>query len=424
MRTLIGIFSIIILMCVIFSSNSFSNNLPDYIEKSDSLKLLEKYSLFSEYHKNKDFTSALPYGWEVLDINPLKFKKWIYYKMEDCLWYLHDSTDVAPEVKKSYEDTIIFLYDMALEYYPEEKAYFESHKAFIMEGWLHAPDVEVIAEYELAIEYSKDLSPYYYHRLGQLYVKNQSDENDYKSLALDLYTYLSNREPDNPQWPAELEKLVENIDALVELRKKIWLDDKDNLAKAWNFVSTAMSAGLYYEAIEGLEFLVSKAPETVNYWNQLQTAYQKTEQLNKAEEALLKLIELDPESREHYFNLGIVYGDQKKPSNARKYYLKASDVGGGWALPIFYEAYLYEKAASGCGGDAFNKKVVYQLALNTYKKAKRMDPALQQAQDRINVLSTTVPTQEDYFFRGYKSGATIPISDQCPGWIGKSITIP
>ena len=184
-----------------------------------------------------------------------------------------------------------------------------------------------------------------------------------------------------------------------------------------------MSAGNYTEAIEGLEFLVSKAPETMNYWNQLQTAYQKTGQLDKAEESLLKLVELDPESKEHYFNLGIVYSDKGRPSQARKYYQKASEVGGGWALPIFYEGYLYEKAAGDCG-DEFDKKIVYQLALDTYKKAKRMDSSLQQAQDRINALSTSVPTQEDYFFRGYKSGTSIPISDKCPGWIGISITVP
>ena len=410
-------------MLITYSSRGFSSSLLNYIDKSDSLKLLEKYSLFSEYHKNKDYASALPYGWQVLEIDPVKFKKWIYYKMEDCLWYLHDSTDVEGELKESYEDTLIYLYDMALKYYPEEKAYFESHKAFIMEGWLNAPADEIIAEYELAIEFDPNLSPYYYNRLGQLYVKNASDENDYLSKAINLYSYLSEREPDNPQWPNELVSLVENDEELVNLKKKIWLDDKDNLEKAFGFASFAMKVKMYDEAIEGFEFLVSKAPETINYWNQLQTAYQKTKQYSKAEDALLKLITLDPDSKEHYFNLGIVYGDQGKSSQARKYYLKASEVGGGWALPIFYEGYLYEKAAAECQ-DEFNKKLVYQLAVDTYNKAKRMDPTLTQAQDRVNALSTSVPTQEDYFFRGYKSGSVIPISNQCPGWIGKSITVP
>ena len=132
--------------------------------------------------------------------------------MEDGLWYIHDSTDVTPEVNKTIEDTMIYLYNIAIEHYPEEKAYFESHKAFVLEGWLEAPDEEVIAEYEKAIEDDKEISSYYYNRLGQLYKQNMSDENDYQTKALDLYSYLQNREPDNPLWPEELVELVDNID--------------------------------------------------------------------------------------------------------------------------------------------------------------------------------------------------------------------
>ena len=423
MKRIIKIISLILFISTVFSSNAFSASVFNVSEKSDSLKILEKYSLFSEYHKNKDYSSALPFGWEVLAMDPQKFKKWIYYKMEDALWYLHDSTDVAPEMKQTIEDTIIYLYDMALEYYPEDKPYFQSHKAFILEGWIQAPDDDVISEYEKAIEYNKDLSTYYYDRLGKLYIKNASDDNDYKNKALDLYTYLSEKEPDNPAWSTVLEGLVENIDQLVELTKKNWLNDKDDMAKAWKFVSIAIKAGEYEQAIEGLEFLISKSPETVNYWNQLATAYQKTGQLKKAEDALLKLIEIDPKSKEHYLNLGIIYGDQGKFSQARRYYLKASEIGGGWALPIYYEGYLYEKAARGCNPE-FENKLVYQLAIETYRRALRMDASLQQAQNRINVLSTSVPTQEDYFFRGYKSGDIIPITHNCFEWIGKSITVP
>jgi tetratricopeptide (TPR) repeat protein len=413
-----------VLFIILFSTSEiYSNNLFSKPVDCDSLEVLKLYSLFSEYHKNKDFGSALPYGWQVLECDADKFRKWIYYKMEDGLWYLHDSTEVSDEMKESIEDTIIYLYDLAIEHFPEEKAYFESHKAFIMEGWLNSPHEEIIAEYEKAIEGDESMSSYYYNRLGLLYKRNMSDENDYKTKALDLYTYLQNREPDNPLWPQELVELVENINQLVELRKTNWLNDKDNLTKAWDFVQIAMKAENYPEAIEGLEFLIEKSPETVNYWNQLATAYQKTNQLKNAENALLKLIEIDPDAKEHYLNLGIVYGDMGKLSNARRYYIKASEVGGGWALPIFYEGYLYEKAAGSCT-EEFDKKMVYQIALDTYKKALRMDSSLTQANNRISALSTSVPTQEDYFFRGYKSGDIIPLSDNCPGWIGKSVTVP
>ena len=419
----IKIFVAIFFVVLFSSSKIYSNNFVSKPVDCDSLEVLKLYSLFSEYHKNKDFESALPYGWQVLECDADRFRKWIYYKMEDGLWYIHDSTDVSPELKESIEDTIIYLYDLAIEHFPEQKAYFESHKAFILEGWLDAPDEEIIAEYEKAIKDDKDMSSYYYNRLGQLYKKNMSDENDYQSKALDLYTYLQNREPDNPQWPQELVDLVDNLDQLVELRKKNWYNDKENLSKAWDFVKIAMQAENYPEAIEGLEFLVEKSPETVNYWNQLATSYQKTDQFTKAEGALLKLIEIDPDGKDHYLNLGIVYGDMGKSSQARRYYIKASEIGGSWALPIFYEGYLYEKAAGNCT-EEFDKKMVYQIALDTYKKALRMDPSLTQAQNRIGAISTSVPSQEDYFFRGYKSGDKIPLSKNCPGWIGKSVTVP
>ena len=121
-------------------------------------------------------------------------------------------------------------------------------------------------------------------------------------------------------------------------------------------------------------------------------------------------------------NLGIVYKDQGRLSSARQMYQKASNLGGGWALPIFYEGLLYEQTARGCSFD-FPAKLVYQLAVNTYRKAYNMDQSLSQARDRIGALSSSIPTQEDYFFQKYKSGDVLPITSECGGWIGKSVTV-
>ena len=48
---------------VLFSSINFAQN-------TDSMEVVKNYSLFSEYHKNKDFESALPYGWKVIEAYP------------------------------------------------------------------------------------------------------------------------------------------------------------------------------------------------------------------------------------------------------------------------------------------------------------------------------------------------------------------
>jgi len=389
----------------------------------DSLEVLKLYSLFSEYHKNKDYKSALPYGWQVLNCDKVKFGKWIYSKMEDCLWYMHDSTEVSPEEKKSIEDTILSFYDMAIQFNGANAAYFQVRKAFVMETWLNNPIDEVIAAYEKSLEMNPDLSSYYKNRLGQLYINNQTDDNGYLLKAIELYSDLALKEQDNPLWNDILSQIVDDPEKLLEISKKAWQQDPENLAKAWNYASSCIRAERYELAIEPLEFLSQKSPSTINYWNQLATAYHKTNQLSKAEDAYLKLIELDSQTKDHYYNLALLYTDQGKYSKARQLFEKASDIGGGWGRAIVGIANLYEKVAASCTYD-FKAKLVYKLAQDTYRRAFSVDPNLTSAKDRANALSGVVPSQEDYFFQGYKSGDVIQISGDCFSWIGKSITVP
>jgi tetratricopeptide (TPR) repeat protein len=145
--------------------------------------------------------------------------------------------------------------------------------------------------------------------------------------------------------------------------------------------------------------------------------------LDKAADGYRKLIELDPKAKENYLNLGLVFKERNQLAAARTQFLKANEVAGGWGLAIFYEGLLYEQAARSCGFE-FMDKCVYQLAVDTYRRAASMDPALSQARDRVSALSSSVPTQEDFFLRNYRKGQTIAITGNCYGWIGKSITVP
>ena len=92
-------------------------------------------------------------------------------------------------------------------------------------------------------------------------------------------------------------------------------------------------------------------------------------------------------------------------------------------MAIFSVGLLYEQAARDCAFD-FKTKLVYLLAQDTYRRAVSIDPSLAQARDRIGALSSSIPTQEDWFFNKYKSGDVIPITGDCFTWIGKSITVP
>ncbi|MEO8233520.1 MAG: hypothetical protein ABI638_14660 [Ignavibacteriota bacterium] len=410
MKTLI---QTIVIALVMFASSNIAQTV-------DSMKVLTDYSLFSEYHKNKDFSSALPYGWKVIEAQPERFSKWIYYKMEECFWSLHDSASTAPETVKSVEDTIIYFYDLAIKFRAEDKGYFEARKAYVSELWLSLPADQTLPMYEQAIAWQPELSSFYYNRLGQLYINNDDGTNGLKEKAIDLYTVLNEREPENPVWGEIITNLFGNVDDRLKFLKEAWEKDPQNEKKAKAFALTAIQASEWAQSIAPLEFLIIKDPENVGFLTQLGNAYNKLDKTTESEEIFARLIKLEPNNKDHYFYFGKALMDAGKYSQARTQFLKASDVGSGWALPIFYEGFLYEQSAGGCTD--FDRKVVYLLAQNTYRRALSMDSNLSEARDRINALSGAVPTKEDYFFRGIKSGQSISIT--CVGWIGKSVTAP
>lgn len=382
-----------------------------------------QYSLFSEYYKNKDYESALPYGFTVLRMNPDKFAKWIFDKMETTIWYLRDSTETTtPELKTALSDTMLFVYDLAMQHFPENKLHYQLQKSFITETWFDYPIDIPLAEYLKAVEIDSSISTYYYDRIGRLYARGMDENPDYKQKAIEVYSYLSEKEPNEPQWNTMLENLVENMDELIEVTKRAWDLDPENLAKGWKYANLCMKSEEYEKAVDALEQLVVISPDNTTYWNNLSKAYNKLGRDEDAMNVYKSLIELEPNNPEHHFNLGIFLAKKGQYSSARSEYQKAFDLNSDWGAPIFYEAQLYEKAAASCS-DAFMQKVIYQLAVNTYRRAYSVDPELTQANERANQISAYTPTQEDYFFRKMKSGQTVKISG-CADWIGRSITVP
>ncbi|MBN1637790.1 MAG: hypothetical protein JW866_02400, partial [Ignavibacteriales bacterium] len=153
------------------------------------------------------------------------------------------------------------------------------------------------------------------------------------------------------------------------------------------------------------------------------SAYDKVDQYDKAVNAYLKLIELEPTNRDHYVNAAIEYKSLGQLSTARQYLYKASDVSPDWDYPVYIEALLYETAASRRCGTDFENKLVYQLARDVYRKCANMGGQYSgQASQRAGQLGGAIPSKEEYFFRNIKPGTSVSVSNACYGWIGKSVT--
>jgi len=99
-------------------------------------RVLNNYKMFSEYHRAKDYYSAIPFGWMVLYCNKTTYAKWIYYKMEECLLSVHDSKNIPKEEIRTIEDNIVVLYNMAIKYYPDANEHFSNRKAYFTKKYL------------------------------------------------------------------------------------------------------------------------------------------------------------------------------------------------------------------------------------------------------------------------------------------------
>ncbi len=383
------------------------------------------FSLFYEYHKNKDFNSALPYGWKVINSDPTPWLKYkIFPKMEEILWFMHDSSKVAENEITSFNDTVIYFYDKAIQYEPDLEGYYTARKAYVEETWKKSDPTIAIGLYEKAIEKDPALDPFYKDRLGMIYIASAADGNDYKLKALDLYSKLSESDPENALWIQKLEGIADNIDELKDITKKSWDLDKENTEKAWKYASICIRAQDFESAKSPLEFLTQKMPDVINYWKQLANVYDKLDENDNAIKAYKKVIDLQPDSRDNYLNIALVYKKIDQLSVSRTYLQRAMNVDSNWDYPVVVEAQLYEQSARACEFD-FMAKCVYLLAVNTYRRAASMGGQFSApAAERVKALANSIPTKEDYFFRKIKSGDTIKIEGQCYAWIGKSVQVP
>jgi len=396
------------------------------INAQNEVNLIAEFSLFYESYKNKDYTSAEPHGWIVIETDPSQFLKYHpFKKMEDVITFMHDSLATTKEEKDAYTAKIINLYDKAIESGAKDPEYFIMKKAYVIEQWSDATPQEKIDAYLYSLEKNPNADPFYKDHLGLLYANNATEENGYKLKALELYLKLAEEDSENDTWNQRITDLADDMNQLVEYMKKAWDLDKNNMEKCWKYAEMCGKAEQFDKAIEPLEFLVTKNPEVITYWRKLTTLYQKVGKTDDAIKAYKTLIELDPTNRDNYFNIAIIYNKLDQLSVARSYLQKASKTSSEpWDMPIYVEAQLYEKAASQSGTFEFMDKCVYKLASDTYSQAAKIGGSMSSsASDRVKTLEKSIPQKEDYFFRKYKSGDVIKIEGETYGWINRSITV-
>ncbi len=399
----------------------------------DSIEVLKNWSLFFEYFKTGDYVTAVPYGWKVMEMQPTRFKT-LYKAMEKI--YLKFYEEAPEEKKQGYADTLLVIYDNAIKYHPESASEYYLKKGYVLENYYKNRNIDAIEAYEKGIELDFEHTEFYYiDRLGVLYIKHMEENPDFREKAIDLYRRVLDKDPQNVTANDRLRALVKDISELIELNKKRLETDPENTELIWTIANLYIRAEDFKSSIPYLEKLTKKFPDNEIYWNRLGYSYQRIGEYKKAIDAYTRSLKVNPDAKEIILNIAVCYRELENFEQARIWARRAMAKDKNWGRPYIEIAQIYEATVAKCvkttkGGDwtkiDFIDKLVYQLAVEYYELAKRIDPSvINEANQRIKNLETLVPTQEDYFFnkRKIKDGK-IPITGGCYDWIGESITVP
>jgi tetratricopeptide (TPR) repeat protein len=120
-----------------------------------------------------------------------------------------------------------------------------------------------------------------------------------------------------------------------------------------------------------------------------------------------------------YTLASLQFGELGKYSEARSNAREAARLKDNWGKPYILIGDMYVKSARNCG-DTWNNHLAVLAAVDKYAYAKSIDPEVaEQAQDRINKMYGSLPSQDEGFMRGHKEGDVLTVD--C--WIAEKVRL-
>lgn len=418
-----------IILLILFSTFGLAQASP---AKPDQAEAAKNWSLFFEYHKNGDFLTAAPYGWRVIQLDPVKFKT-IYRKLAECYYNFSQKADSA--ARKAFVDTMLVIYDLGIQNLPDRAAEHWLLRGYALANYAEGREADAITSYEKAIALDSKTDFIYIDQLGVLYAENVGLNPSYRTKAIDLYRKEREKDPNNPVPVQRLKSLISDPHELVKLAESDLKNDPENPEKIYAAAMANFEAEEHVAAEQYLLRLTKKFPANANYWQRLGETRQHAGKFRQAIDSYEQALKLNAALRDNYLNISACYRSMKNYGAARSTVLKAAQKEKGWGRPFFELAEVYKAAVENCirdtkGGDwgkmEIDDKLLYKLAQESYARARTVEPALaNEAIQAIQGLSTYIPTKEDYFFnRSRIVNGKITIQGQCYSWVNEEVAVP
>ena len=358
------------------------------------------YSFGSEYYKNKNYRSALPYLWKVFINDSTKYARNAARKIADSYFQLQQA-----------DSTLLICY-RGLEIFPDH-VILHYFAGFIQDN---LGKVECAIPHYEALVADNPQKPEYLEKLAFLYYKMEDEK------AIEMQTKLVELEPTNSKYANDLALYSEYFYGAgggLEAFKKAWENDPENIDFAFKYGKAAYNAGEYKAALTPLNAVVKKKPEHIEAHQLIAMCDESLENYSEAIVEYKKILQYEPENAEVMCNIASDYRNMNQFSNARYWVNKALKAKPGFGMAHMIMAEVYEASVPYCQNKGNRKRkyddgLVYEMAKREYEKALRDPNYKANARSRINSLKPYLPTEEEKFMNQNRKN----LKDSCyTSWI-------
>ena len=428
----------IILMVVILGASTYGWAQP-YGLPADAT-----WSIFNENFRNNDFDGALPFGRWLVFNKPKTLEGYPQYRGDrnfDRMIKVYEhmaEKQTDPALKSTYLDSVLYLYDTAIDIFDAEEidhfSWKRNQARFLQSNADNIEDANdtAIEIYEELFEANPDrfvqeADGWYVNFLARSYMSTDREktleilktaEPFATPALLDSFEQIRNELFRDPgERIVYLEGLLESRPDDLELLDELLglYERTDNQAKLRETAGKLYELNpSYYNVIRMAEAAKSNA-EYRNAIRYFREAISKTDNPDNLKKANIEVAN-------GYLNLG-------EFQQARDFARRASQIDPNWGEPYVKIAEIYGQAITDCAGGTLERidKVVYWLVLDYLDKARSVDRSYANTVTQMyRSYQPVTPTVEEKFYQGWNVGDKIQVNSSlrdCYGWIGETTTV-
>ena len=356
------------------------------------------YSFGSEYYKNKNYTAALPYLWNVFINDTAKYAVLSIRKIAYSYFTLQiiDSTLIS-----CYRGLARYPNHSNLHYYA---GYLQDNL-----GKFRC----AIPHYEKLVEDEPEEKSYL-EKLAFLYYKDENEK------AIDVQKALVNLEPKNSEYQKTYILYVTHfLGDPLEALKSAYKTDPNNIDLALSYGKTAHDQGQYKESIDPLSAVLAQNSDHIEAHKYRAMSLEGLQQYNAAIADYKQILNVESENAEIMCAIATDYKNMNQFSNGIFWINKALKAKAEYGLAYITLAEIYEAAVSYCQntekrGRKYDDGLVYQKAYDAYAKATKDPEFKTNALRRMEGLKTVLPTKEEMFMNESRKTLTL---DCYTSWI-------